>query len=394
MLDLAPTPASLPAPDHDAALLLRLRLARARGVGARSVAVLQELLGSLDRFFELSPDELEARGVPPRVVAAGRDPALGPLAVAELARLRARGADLLGLGLPGYPDALAAIHDPPVTLAVRGTLRPQDARAVAVVGSRRASPTGLEVARTLGHELAAAGVTVVSGLARGIDQAAHLGALEAGGRTIAVLGSGVLNPWPPGNRALAERIIESGALLSELPPDANPERHTFPQRNRTVAGLSAGVVVVEAGPRSGALITADLALQSGRELLAVPGSVLEPLARGPNRLIREGAHVVEHAGDVLDVLFGVEARAPDPDAATTGEGTEDEGPRGPVPVAPRDEGAPPQERVHAALDARTARSLEALAQATGLPCDRVMVALGGLELAGRARPAGVGHVRC
>lgn len=389
MLELAPTPPSL---DRDAALLLRLRLARARGVGARSVAVLQELLGSLDRFFELSPDELEARGVPPRVVAAGRDPSLGPLAASELARLRARGADLLGLGLPGYPDALASIHDPPVTLAVRGALRPEDARAVAVVGSRRASPTGLEVARTLGHELAAAGVTVVSGLARGIDQAAHLGALEAGGRTIAVLGSGVLNPWPPNNRALAERIVDSGALLSELPPDANPERHTFPQRNRTVAGLSVGVVVVEAGPRSGALITADLALQSGRELLAVPGSVLEPLARGPNRLIREGAHVVEHAGDVLDVLFGV--RAPDPDAAATGEGTEDEGTRGPRPVSPRDAQAPPLERVAAALDGRTARSLEALVQATGLPSDRVMVALGSLELAGRARPAGVGHVRC
>jgi DNA processing protein len=393
MLQLATSPTT-PAIDRDAALLLRLRLARARGVGARAVAVIHELLGSLERFFELSPGELEARGVPPRIVAAGRDPALGTLAVAELARLRARGGDLLGLGLPGYPEALGAIHDPPTTLAIRGELRPEDARAVAVVGSRRASPTGLEVARTLGHELAAAGVTVVSGLARGVDQAAHQGALDAGGRTIAVLGSGVLNPYPPQNRVLAERIARSGALLSELEPDAHPSRHSFPQRNRIVVGLSVGVVVVEAGPRSGALITADLALQSGRELLAVPGSVLEPLARGPNRLIREGAHVVEHAGDVLDVLFGVAARAPDPDAATTGEGTEDEGTRGPPPVAPRDERAPPQERVHAALDARTARSLEALVQATGLPSDRVMVALGGLELAGRARPAGVGHVRC
>jgi len=390
MLELAPAP--LQTMDRDAALLLRLRLARARGVGARAAAAIQELLGSLERFFELSPDELEARGVPPRIVAAGRDPALGSVAVSELARLRTRGADLLGLGLPGYPAALAAIHDPPVTLAVRGELRPEDARAVAVVGSRRASPTGLEVARTLGYELAAAGVTVVSGLARGVDQAAHQGALDAGGRTIAVLGSGVLNPYPPQNRGLAERIGRSGALLSELEPDAHPSRYSFPQRNRVVVGLSVGVIVVEAGPRSGALITADLALQSGRELLAVPGSVLEPRARGPNRLIREGAHVVEHAGDVLDVLFGV--RAPDPDAAATGEGTEDEGTRGPRPVSPRDAQAPPLERVAAALDARTARSLEALVQATGLPSDRVMVALGGLELAGRARPSGVGHVRC
>lgn len=370
----------------DRDLLLRLRLARARGVGPRAVLLLRELLGSLDPLLEASPGDLEARGVPPRILHALADPSLARRAQAELARVRALGAALLGAGLPGYPEALLALHDPPVTLSVRGAITPDDARAVAIVGARRATPAGVEVARALAADLAHAGVTVVSGLARGVDRAAHEGALAAGGRTIAVLGSGVANPYPAQHAGLAERIAQAGAVVSELEPDAAPSRHTFPQRNRIVAALSLGVVVVEAGPRSGALITADLGMQLGRELFAVPGSVLEPLSRGPNRLLREGAHLVESAADVLDVLFGVGLRD-DGLGALLCERTEDDAP--PAPAGLDAVSA----RVLGALTLREPRPLERVAAATTLGVDDVMTALGRLELAGRVRASAAGYVK-
>jgi DNA processing protein len=373
----------------DAALLLRLRLARARNVGPRAVALLREVLGSLDALLTTSEGELIARGVPSRIARALADPSLVPRAAAELARIREVGADLLAVDLPGYPPALAAIHDPPITLCVRGALHPGDARAVAIVGARRGTHAGLEVARTLGAELAAAGVTVVSGLARGIDQAAHEGALAAGGRTIAVLGSGVHSVYPAHHAGLAERIARQGAVVSELEPDAEPSRHTFPQRNRVIAGLSLGIVVVEAGPRSGSLITADLAMQSGRELFAVPGSILEPLARGPNRLLREGAHLVESAADVLEVLFGVGPRQDGLDALLS-ERTEDDYPQDdPGAIAPGDDVGT---QVLRALRRREPRSLERVVAETDLQVEQVMVALGRLELAGRVHLAPAGYV--
>ncbi len=368
------------------ALLLRLRLARAHGVGPRAIVLLRELLGSVDAIGALSHDELVARGVPPRVARAITDPALGPRAEAELARVHELRAALLVLDDPDYPPALAAIHDPPTTLTVRGELRLDDARAVAIVGARRATPAGVEVARTLAAELAAAGVTVVSGLARGVDRAAHEGALAAGGRTIAVLGSGVANPYPPQHAGLAERIARAGAVVSELEPDAEPSRHSFPQRNRIIAGLSLAVVVVEAGPRSGALITADLAMQAGRELFAVPGSILEPLSRGPNRLLREGAHLVESGADVLEVLFGVGHRDDDVGALLS-ERTEDD-----LPPRPRDDDDPLTARVVGALSRREPRPLERVLVETSLPADQVMTALGRLELTGRVRSSPAGYV--
>lgn len=370
----------------DPDLLLRLRLARARNIGPRGVVLLRELLGSLEALAGASTRDLVARGVPERVARAITDPGLRPRAEAELARVRALGGGLLALDGPGYPSALAAIHDPPTTLSVRGELRDEDARAVAIVGARRATPAGAEIARTLGAELAAAGVTVVSGLARGVDRAAHEGALAVGGRTLAVLGSGVANPYPAHHAGLAERIARAGAVLSELEPDAVPSRHTFPQRNRIIAGLSLGVVVVEAGPRSGSLITADLAMQAGRELFAVPGSILEPLSRGPNRLLREGAHLVETAADVLEVLFGVGPRDDDVGALLS-ERTEDD-----LPPRPREDDDPSTARVLAALHRRDARSLEHVLTSTGLPADQVMTALGRLELLGRVRSSPLGYV--
>jgi DNA processing protein len=204
-------------------------------------------------------------------------------------------------GDPGYPALLASIPSPP-SLDVRGTVEPGDALALAIVGSRRATAYGLEVAESLAADLAARGVTIVSGLARGIDTAAHRGALRAGGRTLAVLGHGIAQVYPPENRVLAEAIVERGALLSQFPATVGPLPHHFPARNRTLAGLVLGVVVVEAAERSGALITAGLAGELGREVFAVPGRITSPESRGTNGLIRDGAMLVERWTDIVAEL--------------------------------------------------------------------------------------------
>lgn len=198
-----------------------------------------------------------------------------------------------------YPAHLTAVASAADTLYMRGRITREDALAVAVVGSRRATPYGVEIAQRLGFELAARGVTVVSGLARGIDSAAHRGALDAGGRTIAVLGSGVDVIYPPENRRLAERIIQSGAIVSQFAPGTRPMAYHFPERNRVIAGLSLAVVVVEAAEKSGALITAGFAGELGREVMAMPGRPTSPESRGAHRLIQDGAALVMDADDVI-----------------------------------------------------------------------------------------------
>jgi DNA processing protein len=201
-----------------------------------------------------------------------------------------------------YPAHLRGLPDAPDTLHVRGALAERDALAIAVVGSRRATPYGLEVAETLAADLAARGVTIVSGLARGIDTAAHRGALRVGGRTVAVLGSGVDVVYPPENGRLAEEIATRGALLSQFAPGTPPLPHHFPTRNAVIAGLSLAGVVVEAAERSGSLITARLAAELGREVLAVPGRVTAAESRGANRLIQDGAALALGWEDVVAAL--------------------------------------------------------------------------------------------
>lgn len=201
-----------------------------------------------------------------------------------------------------YPTALAAIHDPPPAIWIRGDVGALRAPSVAIVGSRAASPYALEVARRLGADLARRNVAVVSGMARGVDSAAHRGALEAGGITIAVFGCGVDVIYPPEHRGLAERILERGALVSEFPPGTRPFKGHFPQRNRIISGLSLAVVIVEAAEGSGSLITADFALEQGRAVLAVPGNVLGGRNYGAHALLRDGAKLVECADDILEEL--------------------------------------------------------------------------------------------
>jgi DNA processing protein len=210
----------------------------------------------------------------------------------EIERARRKGVEVLTPADPAYPPLLKGSADPPGALYLRGSLEADDRLAVAVVGARRATPYGLDLAAKLGRDLAARGFTVVSGLARGIDAAAHRGALEGGGRTLAVLGSGVDRIYPEEHEALAQSIAARGAVISEMPLGTAPLAKHFPQRNRVIASLGWGTVVVEAARDSGSLITANLALQEGRLVFAVPGLVGEPNAEGTNALLRAGAQTM------------------------------------------------------------------------------------------------------
>ena len=272
-----------------------------------------------------------------------------------------------------YPQGLRDTRDPPAVLHVAGAERRQGLLrepGVAVVGARRASSYGMEVARSLGRGLSAAGVTVISGMALGIDAAAHAGALEGGGATIAVLGGGVDVPYPASKRRLHEQIIRRGCALSELPPGFRPRRWCFPARNRVIAALSQLVVVVEATERSGSLITARVARELGRDVAAVPGRVSSGLAAGTNALIRDGAHLLTGAQDALDLLFGVGART--------------------APTAPDPAALEPRLRDVLAAVADGRDTLADLAR-TSDEVAAAMVALGELELLGHVRRAAGGR---
>jgi DNA processing protein len=212
---------------------------------------------------------------------------------------------------PNYPRSLREIPDPPGVLFIRGAIEPADGLAVAIVGTRRATHYGKQQAERLAAGLARAGLTVVSGMARGIDGAAHRGAMNAGGRTIAVLASGVLNPFPPEHVKLADEIAAQGAVVSEAAPTMPPLAGMFPQRNRIISGLTMGTIVVEAAARSGALITARHAMEQNREVFAVPGPVDSPGSAGPHRLLKDGAKLVACVDDVLDELGPLAEAAPD-----------------------------------------------------------------------------------
>ena len=222
---------------------------------------------------------------------------------AELQRVRDFDATVITADSPFYSRQLREIHAPPIVLYVWGELTERDQHAIAVIGSRRTTHYGLESAKKLSYQLAYAGLTVISGLARGIDTAAHQGALAAKGRTIAVIGSGLMKLYPPENAALAEKIRSgNGAIVSEFSMEIEPDRQTFPMRNRIISGWSQGLLVVEAGANSGALISVAQALEQGRNVYAVPGHINAPTAIGSNRLIQQGAKLVMDANDILDDL--------------------------------------------------------------------------------------------
>jgi DNA processing protein len=237
--------------------------------------------------------------------------------VKEEARLKSAGVNYICHNAPDYPENLFHIFDPPPVIFIQGDLTAADKMAVAVVGSRKPSPYGLIVAEKLAKDLAAVGITVVSGMARGIDTASHKGSLAGGGRTIAVLGCGSDVVYPKENKKLMVQITNKGAVISEYPLGTPPQPWHFPARNRIISGLSLGTVVVEAAEKSGALITADFALEQGRDVMAVPGNIANALSRGPHRLIRQGARLVEGAGDIIDEM-GLEKLFPVPEEAAAG----------------------------------------------------------------------------
>lgn len=283
-------------------------LSCSESLGMKPRARLMELYGSAEAFF--------------KAFSASAAEIVGPKACQELAGLKDKGLDKLELALrrsgirlaiPGdacYPELLTQIPDPPPLLFFRGTLLREEPRAIAIVGSRRETRYGREQAHAIAQELAKNGVAVISGLARGIDTAAHQGALDAGGRTLAILGSGIKQVYPGENAGLAEKLIEKGgALISEFAPNAEPLAYRFPQRNRLVSGLSHGVLLVEAREKSGTLITVGHALTQGREVFAMPGPVDAPGSAVPHRLLREGARLATCAQDILEDMGWSEAQA-------------------------------------------------------------------------------------
>lgn len=274
-----------------------LRLARTEGVGSITFARLIDRFGTAGKALAALPG-LRERGTWNVGASASPDEA-----ERELRALAAAGGVMLLRDEPGYPEPLRHIADPPPAISVRGRAEALHGPAVAVIGARNASANGRVLARRIAADLARAGVVVVSGLARGIDTAAHEGALEGGGATVAVVACGVDVAYPPENAALMARIAGgAGAVVGERPTGAAARAKDFPRRNRVIAGLSLGVVVVEAAPKSGSLITARLAAEQGREVMAVPGSPLDPRHKGTNGLLREGATLVEDAADVLAAL--------------------------------------------------------------------------------------------
>lgn len=280
-----------------------LALSKVPGVGPLIFLRLLQKFGSPKEVFQASFQSLtQVDRVGPGLARAIVEFSNHEEVLRELERLDRLKIRMVLYNTSEYPALLANIADPPPILFVKGEILPRDQAAVAIVGSRAASQQGLAVTRRLARELAAAGITVVSGMARGIDSEAHKGALAGGGRTIAVLGCGLNIIYPPENRELFSRIVEKGAVVSEYSLDVGPDAVHFPSRNRIISGLCLGVTVVEAAPQSGSLITARLALEQGREVFAVPGHVDSMRSRGTNRLIREGARLVESAEDILEEL--------------------------------------------------------------------------------------------
>jgi DNA processing protein len=276
------------------------------GLGPRLTAALLKRFGSAGAALAASGDQL-------RQVPHIGDKLAGELhqamrradVPAELARMAEQQVRLVALGAPEYPPALSNIHDPPHLLYVRGTLEPRDANGVGIVGSRHGTAYGRRVAEGLAADLARAGFTIISGLARGVDGAAHRGALQAGGRTLAVLAGGLSKIYPPEHKELAQQVQASGALITESAMTMEPMAGMFPARNRIISGLARAVIIVEAAEKSGALITARHAAEQGRTVFAVPGPIDAPASAGTNALIRQGAVLCRSADDVREELDGV-----------------------------------------------------------------------------------------
>ncbi len=344
-----------------------LCLSLVAGVGPRMIDTLVEHLGSPAAVLDAPRSQLrEVPGVGPklsRAISQARDDVNVD---GELQICRDNGIEILTLLDEEYPRVLREVPNAPATLFVRGEIKPVDAVAIAIVGSRHATRYGTTQAARLSASLARGGLTIVSGLARGIDAAAHKAALESGGRTIAVLGGGILNLYPPEHDWLAREISQQGALISESPPRFAPTSNSFPQRNRIISGLSLGTIVVEAPPRSGALITAQHAMEQGREVFAVPGRVDSRASRGCHTLIRDGAKLVESAADVIEELGPLVEATPQEDGTVV---------RHPGELQLNDT----ERIVLQAIDVEPT-SIDEIVQSTEIPVPRVLSTISVLEM--------------
>lgn len=360
-----------------------VRLILARGIGAVTINRLMERFGDAAGILGASESEIKrVDGVTSRHAKAVREAReIDPRP--EVDQAAEAGVKLIAYDDPSYPKALKQIHDPPPLLYVRGSLEPDDAVAAAIVGTRRASRYGREQAEYFGTALARTGVVVVSGLARGIDTCAHRGCLAAGGRTLAVIGCGLARMYPPENRDLAVEIAGQGAVISEFPMNTKPDSSNFPRRNRIIAGLSLGVIVIEAPERSGALITARQAAEAGREVFALPGRIDQESSAGCHYLIRNGAVLVRKIDDVLEEFGELASHLnAEPDAtaplrdrkATVSSGKADAVPE-----------ATDQESVILGALSGDAVHIDQVCASTGLPVHQVSATLMMLELKRQVR---------
>ena len=337
------------------------------GIGPVRVRALLELFGSAAEILAASPEQwCEAKGIGP-ALANKVHPRVTQVDVAkELKRADKAGAHIVTRVDQNYPKALTEIHDPPLALYVKGTLVPQDVHAIGVVGSRQCTHYGTQSADRLSFQLAKQGYTVISGLARGIDAAAHQGALKGGGRTLAILGTGIDQVYPPEHGELAGKIQESGALISEFPVGFKPNRQSFPQRNRVISGLSKSILVVEASRGSGAMMTVDFANEQGRGVMAVPGRIDNPSAMGCNDLIKNGAKLVADVDDITEEFEFLLPPKP--------EGRED-----PEHVKPKPNLTEPEQKIMDVLG-REDTAQDDIIRATGLSASEVATALLMLEM--------------
>lgn len=271
------------------------------GLGPIGAKKLLERYGDIEKIFSLSPKELNEAGIPSKTVENIKNWGELPW-YEEINFCEKNNISLVTIKDPSYPRLLKEIHNPPLILYVKGTLPSHNDICLAIVGTRNPSIYGLKMAEKFAEQLSFYGITVVSGMARGIDTAAHKGALKTGGKTIAVLGCGMRHCYPSENLSLSKEIEKTGAVITEFPSYMKPKPENFPQRNRIVSGLSRGVLVIEAGQKSGALITANLALEQGRDVFAIPGRAEDLTSKGTNQLIKDGAVLIENVNDLLNAL--------------------------------------------------------------------------------------------
>ncbi len=358
-----------------------LALARVDGLGVRGAHKLLEYFGSPQAVYHASLTELEGCGLPARVAQAifaqvGIKEAEKEMGAAEKADCR-----LITYAGEDYPPLLKQIGDPPLVLYVRGDRKVLSQHAVAMVGARRPTAYGSSVAHRLARDLAQRQLVIVSGLARGIDSASHRGALEANGKTIAVLGSGVDVIYPRENKRLAEKIIQNGAMITEFPLGTAPTPENFPIRNRIISGLSLGAIIVEAAEYSGSLITARLAVEQNREVYAVPGNITSPQSFGPNLLIKQGAKLVDQWVDVIEEFPASVRTELLPAAEPSGEAAATPG------MASLFERSldPDQKAVYEALRADEALFVDSICGSVALSQPRILAALLNLEMSGLVR---------